>query len=156
MTKGLHFTPEQYEQLLARQAQHVRAPQQSALVHTTPPIAAPAHLPAPAHTPGTKNKTEAAYETEVLEVGKAAGVYLHWEFEYLGLRLAKHTFYHPDYFVITPTHFEVHEVKGIWRDDARVKIKVAAQQSPWFKFYAVRKRKKADGGGWDVEYISIH
>ena len=45
---------------------------------------------------------------------------------------------------------EFHEVKGFWRDDARVKIKVAAEHFP-FKFVAVRKKKLSEGGGWDVE-----
>lgn len=42
--------------------------------------------------------------------------------------------------------FEVHEVKGHWEDDARVKIKVAAELYP-FKFIAVRKQK----GAWLFE-----
>jgi len=41
---------------------------------------------------------------------------------------------------------ECHEVKGFWRDDARVKIKVAASIYP-FRFVAVRKVK----GGFTVE-----
>lgn len=42
---------------------------------------------------------------------------------------------------------ELHEVKGHWEDDARVKIKVAAEQHPWFRFLAVRAR----GGVWEIE-----
>jgi len=34
-----------------------------------------------------------------------------------------------------------YEVKGFWRDDARVKIKAAAKQYPWIRFIAVRKTK---------------
>ena len=45
---------------------------------------------------------------------------------------------------------ELHEVKGFWRDDAKVKIKAAAQQYP-FVFRAYSKRAKKDGGGWKVE-----
>jgi len=41
---------------------------------------------------------------------------------------------------------ECHEVKGFWRDDARVKIRVAASLYP-FRFVAVTKTK----GGWDIE-----
>ena len=45
---------------------------------------------------------------------------------------------------------ECHEVKGYWQDDARVKIKVAADQYP-FRFVAIKARAKKDGGGWAVE-----
>ena len=41
---------------------------------------------------------------------------------------------------------EVHEVKGHWVDDARVKIKVAADMYP-FRFIAI----KAAGGNWQTE-----
>jgi hypothetical protein len=45
---------------------------------------------------------------------------------------------------------EMHEVKGFWQDDARVKIKVAASIYP-FRFVAVTARAKKHGGGWAVE-----
>ena len=45
---------------------------------------------------------------------------------------------------------ELHEVKGFWMDDARVKIKVAAEMYP-FKFVAIKVKAKKDGGGYSVE-----
>ena len=45
---------------------------------------------------------------------------------------------------------EAHEVKGFWRDDARAKIKIAADQYP-FRFIAVTAKAKKAGGGWSVE-----
>ena len=36
---------------------------------------------------------------------------------------------------------EIHEVKGHWTDDARVKIKVAAELYPYYRFSAVRRVK---------------
>ncbi len=45
---------------------------------------------------------------------------------------------------------EMHEVKGFWQDDARVKIKVAADMYP-LKFIAVKRRAKKNGGGWSIE-----
>jgi len=48
---------------------------------------------------------------------------------------------------------EFHEVKGFWRDDARVKIKTAAYQYPIFHFIAVTKVRKRDGGGWRREEV---
>lgn len=43
-----------------------------------------------------------------------------------------------------------YEVKGFMRDDAAVKIKVAASVYPWITFYLVSKAK---GGTWDVQEV---
>ena len=96
--------------------------------------------------PGHMNKTEAAYAAE-LELRRRAGEILWYQFEAIKLRLADKTFYTPDFAVMLASHeIQLHEVKGFWRDDARVKIKVAAKQFPFF-FVAVSKRKD----GWDTE-----
>lgn len=100
---------------------------------------------------GEMNKTEQAY-ADHLEGLKRAGAVLWFKFESINLRLADATFYRPDFFVMTADRgLEVHEVKGHWTDDARVKIKVAAGMYPVFKFIAIKKLRKADGGGWSVE-----
>jgi hypothetical protein len=52
--------------------------------------------------------------------------------------------------MLTDGSLECHEVKGFWQDDARVKVKVAAEQFPLW-FVAVTARPKRDGGGWNVE-----
>ena len=44
----------------------------------------------------------------------------------------------------------MHEVKGFWRDDARAKIKIAADLYP-FRFIAVQAAPKKAGGGWTIE-----
>lgn len=99
---------------------------------------------------GERNKTEAAYERD-LELRKVAGEVLWFKFEGLKLRLADNTFYTPDYAVMLANgQMELHEVKGFWQDDARAKIKIAAELYP-FRFLAVKPRPKKDGGGWGVE-----
>ncbi|UZR29067.1 DUF1064 domain-containing protein [Methylococcus mesophilus] len=99
---------------------------------------------------GQRNKTEAAYELH-LKAGLAAGEILWFEFEGLKFRLADNTFYTPDFAVMQASgEIELHEVKGFWQDDARVKIKVAASKFP-FRFIAVRPRAKKHGGGWEQE-----
>lgn len=97
------------------------------------------------------NKTEAAYAAH-LEAEKLAGRVLWYRFEGVKLRLADLTFYSPDFAVmLAGGELEMHEVKGgVWEDDARVKIKVAADQYP-FRFLAVYRQAKKDGGGWEVE-----
>lgn len=98
---------------------------------------------------GRQNKTEAAYG-DYLELRRRAGEVAWFKFEAIKLRLADLTFYTPDYFVmLTNGELEVHEVKGHWEDDARVKIKVAASLFP-FRFIGVRKVR----GSWDFEVFS--
>jgi hypothetical protein len=99
---------------------------------------------------GQLNKTEAAYSA-TLETRKAAGDVAWYKFEGIKLRLADNTFYTPDFAVMASDGvIELHEVKGHWQDDARAKIKIAADLYP-FRFVAVKARAKRDGGGWAEE-----
>lgn len=100
------------------------------------------------HRPGVMNKTEEAYGDHLSE-RQARGEIREYHFEAVKLRLAKNCTYTPDFMVISADGtVEMHEVKGFWRDDARVKIKVAAAQYP-FVFLAVKKK----GRGWETETI---
>ena len=87
------------------------------------------------------NKLEKDYAYQ-LEMLMLSGQILRWYYEHLNFRLARKTFYMPDFMVVKKEQIEFHEVKGFWRDDARVKIKVAAQMYPWFKWVAVQWKKK--------------
>lgn len=99
------------------------------------------------------NKTEQAY-ADALEARRVAGEVAWWKFEGLKFRLADNTFYTPDFAVMLACGtLEAHEVKGFWQDDARAKIKVAADLYP-LRFIAVTARAKKNGGGWDVEDFS--
>ncbi len=99
------------------------------------------------------NKTETAYAL-VLEAQRMAGELAWWRFQEYKLRLADQTYYTPD-FAIGGIGGEIgfDEVKGFWRDDARVKFKVAANQFPWHQFRAVQKATKREGGGWKIEVL---
>ncbi|WP_299078953.1 hypothetical protein [uncultured Paraglaciecola sp.] len=99
---------------------------------------------------GQRNKTEQAYES-MLNKMMVAGEILWYRFEGIKLRLADNTFYSPDFAVMLASgQMEMHEVKGHWLDDARVKIKVAAEQYP-FRFIAAKPKTKRSGGGWEIE-----
>ena len=99
---------------------------------------------------GQMNKTEAAY-AQTLEIEKQHGFVLWWRFEALKFRLADNTFYTPDFAVLrSDNQLEAHEVKGFWQDDAKAKIKIAADMYP-IKFIAVKAKAKKHGGGWEVE-----
>jgi hypothetical protein len=99
---------------------------------------------------GTMNKTEQSYAAH-LQFRLNEGEVLWWRFEGIKLRLADNTFYTCDFAVLAQDGvMEMHEVKGHWQDDARVKIKVAASIYP-FRFCAVTAKSKKSGGGWEVE-----
>lgn len=99
---------------------------------------------------GAMNKTEQAYADHLARL-QHAGEILWFKFEGVKLRLADNTFYSPDFAVMmSDGRIQIHEVKGFWQDDARVKIKVAADLYP-FEFVAVKAKAKKDGGGWSRE-----
>lgn len=99
---------------------------------------------------GTMNKTEQAY-ADHLEWLRRMGEVQWFAFEAMTLKLADDTRYTPDFIVMAACgQLEAHEVKGFWKDDARVKIKVAAEKFP-FRFIAVKAKAKKDGGGWECE-----
>ena len=100
--------------------------------------------------PGQMNKTEAAYDAH-LKHKQLTGEIAWYRFEGIKLRLADNTFYTPDFAVMRADGvMELHEVKGFWTDDARVKTKVAADQYP-FRIVAVKAQSKKAGGGWQLE-----
>ena len=88
-----------------------------------------------------------------LELRKRAGEILDYWFEALTFKLADDCRYTPDFLVMLPDgELEVHEVKGHFEDDAKVKLRVAADKFP-FRFLAFRKLPKKEGGGWqEIEF----
>jgi hypothetical protein len=75
-----------------------------------------------------------------------------WKFEAITFRLGDDCRYTPDFMVIAEDDVvEFHEVKGFWRDDAKVKLRVAAEQYPMFRFKAFRRVKKT----WQVEHFGL-
>lgn len=103
--------------------------------------------------PGEMNRLERSY-AEHLDVLKAAGAVIDWKYESLKLRLADRTFLTVDFWVMmSDGELQAHETKGWMMDDAAVKLKVAAEQYWWFRFYLVKARAKKHGGGFEVTEI---
>lgn len=93
------------------------------------------------------NKLEESFAAH-LETLRQSGEIISWQFEAMRLLLAPKTSYCPDFFVMDKDGaLTFYEVKGFWQDDARVKIKVAAEKFPQFYFTAVQKKK----GQWVYE-----
>lgn len=101
------------------------------------------------HTSGEMNGLEKRYAAH-LELRKTVGEIHDYRFEPMKLRLAPSTFIDVDFLVFVDscsrggneyTKVELHEVKGHWEDDARVKVKVAATLFPWWTFKGVTWNK---------------
>lgn len=82
---------------------------------------------------GELNPCESKYQRH-LELRKQAGEVLWYKFEAITFKLAERTTYRPDFMVmLADGSLETHEVKGakaIFMDDAKVKVKVFAEQFP--------------------------
>jgi len=96
------------------------------------------------------NKLEQKYSEHLDSLLQGGGI-IRWDFEPEKLRLANRTWYAPDFRVILPGgEIEWHEVKGFWEDDARVKIKVAAECHP-YRFKAIQWDRK--NKTWKTEHF---
>ena len=102
----------------------------------------------------TMNRLETRY-ANFLELRKRADEILEYRFEPMRLILrhaipgrAKGMTYTPDFLVVFPDRMELHEIKGWWREDSRVKIKAASEQFEWFKFVGVTAGKQSE---WEYE-----
>lgn len=99
---------------------------------------------------GEMNKTEAEYFRH-LEGRKLLGEVIWYGFEAITFKLGKDCRYTPDFVVqLSDGMLEAHEVKGFWADDAKVKIRLAAEKFP-FAFKAFKKQAKKHGGGFSCE-----
>jgi hypothetical protein len=106
------------------------------------------------------NKTELAYSL-VLDEMKRNGDIESWRFEAIRLKLAEKTHLTVDFYVIRSDGLvEFHEVKAcrsdgkfLVEDDARVKLKVAAELYPEFAFLMAGKLPAKSGGGWKYERV---
>lgn len=90
------------------------------------------------------NKTERAYH-EYLKLKR---------YDWLGvqcvtLKLADDCRLTPDFAYITNGMFYLVDVKGFQREDALIKMKVAARMFPWAQFLIVKKTKT----GWDEKRV---
>lgn len=96
-----------------------------------------------------ENKTEAAFR-EYLEASYGKENVLR---EGVTLRLGNGVTFTPDYFVKPSGGNRPHcyEVKGFMRDDAAVKIKVAAREHDWAQFWLIRRAGKT--GGWEMQVV---
>lgn len=106
---------------------------------------------------GTMNQTEARYDAHLWDLRRQGAVLWH-KFEPLKLRLAARTFLDVDFLVLLADRsVEFHDVKGakhLIEEDARVKLKVAAEAFPLFGFATVFPLKGKGQSGWGREVFA--
>ncbi|HHL4098146.1 TPA: DUF1064 domain-containing protein [Klebsiella pneumoniae] len=104
---------------------------------------------------GQMNKTETAYAQE-LELRKRYGEIAWFRFEGIKLRLADNCFLTVDFAVMLAdgrlVMVDVKGSKSVFTDDARVKMKVAADSYP-FVFQVAYPKPEKLGGGWEIEEL---
>ena len=118
-------------------------------------IKATAEAPAiPIHRPNDgMNKLELAW-SQMLDLQAHTKDIVRWKYQAVRLELATRTTYTPDFYVLLPDgRIRFDETKGFMRDDANVKIKVAAALYHEFEFRLITRQTKKDGGGWNIRVI---
>ncbi|EIW9276636.1 TPA: DUF1064 domain-containing protein [Klebsiella quasipneumoniae subsp. similipneumoniae] len=104
---------------------------------------------------GQMNKTEEAY-CSYLELRRRYGEIAWFRFEGIKLRLADNCFLTVDFAVMLAdgrlVMVDVKGSKSVFTDDARVKMKVAADSYP-FVFQVAYPKPKKLGGGWEIEEL---
>jgi hypothetical protein len=101
--------------------------------------------------PDGMNATERRYGV-FLESLKHAERIRDYAFSPEKLRLAGRTFYTPDFRIVTADgSIEFHETKGFMRDDAAVKVKVAAVLHPCYTFRVAFAKR---GGAFDIRIVT--
>ena len=100
-------------------------------------------------SPRKMNATEKAYNDHLWLLRHAGEVAWH-DFEAVKLRLADDTYYIPDFIVmLADGAIQFHECKGFMRDDAAVKLKVAARMFPCFRFVLAWR----EAGQWRTQEV---
>ena len=104
--------------------------------------------------PGVMNGTERRFSVR-LEYQRLQGEILWWKFHALRFILAPNTSYEIDFMVMgLDGQMSIYETKGGFvRDDAIVKLKVAAAMFP-FQFYLATEIPKKDGGGFIIKPVT--
>lgn len=114
-----------------------------ALIAAITPVAS--HAIAPSTEVSKLNKTERAYHQHLVCMN----------YQWLGvqnitLKLANDCRLTPDFaYLDKDGHLVMIDVKGFQREDALIKMKVAARMFPWIRFAIVKK----DASGWNYKEV---
>lgn len=89
---------------------------------------------------------------ELLKLRLLAGEILSFEFEGLSFKIGHQMRYKPDFAVLnSDSTMTCYETKGFWRADARMRIKLAANAWPAFRFIGVMEEGGRNSKKWVYE-----
>ncbi len=146
---SLRWSDEQFAAWKARQG----------IIKTVTELGSPDVAPLPVRTVGLelrtpkfRSKAEARY-ADILEGQRRNGQIQKWRHEAITLKLADGVRFTPDFLVDeNDGRMTLIEVKGEYiRDDARIKLRVAVEMYPGFRWFLVIAKR---GGAWDVQRLS--
>lgn len=72
-----------------------------------------------------------------------------WSYENVKLRISDKGVYTPDFMVWNDQEIQFHEVKGLRREAGMVRLRAAAHQHMWARFFLITREK----GGWRIEEV---
>ena len=98
--------------------------------------------------PKFKSKAEARY-AQMLEAQRRSGQIDSWRYEAITLTLADGCRYTPDFLVIEGGQMSLIEVKGFMREAARLRLKVAVEMYPLFRWWLLWAKK----GGFEPQRL---
>ena len=163
MKPTLSDLPARYQAQALAQLSAVRHPVTARLDIPEPTRPAKKAAPRIRQNAAGLNKTEAAFQAHLQAKCAASdprGPRSLLPPQSITLRLANGCRYTPDFITVQEvaaldsagyaSAVCAYEVKGFMRDDAAVKLKVAAALFPWIAFHLVTR---AAGGGWNVENV---
>jgi hypothetical protein len=95
------------------------------------------------------SKWEREY-AQVLEAQRRAGRIHDWRLKPMRLRIGNGAFLTIDFLVVqNDGALELHEVKGHWREAAKVRVRVAQEMYPWLPIKIVRRERRQ----WKIEEL---
>jgi hypothetical protein len=158
MKPTLSDLPPRYQAQALAQLAAVPRPRTVQLQQAAPPPAKKAPPRIRQNSAGL-NKTEQAFYDYLKTRGDPGVLRTVLPPQSVTLRIANGCRYTPDFVVayhhstdIPSVDLVAYEVKGFMRDDAAVKIKVAATAFPWITFHLVTKLP-GGGGGWSISEV---
>lgn len=101
------------------------------------------------------NGSEKAF-AKVLDGLIIRGKMKRWWYDAISFRLpGLQNWYKPDFVaVMADDTFQVYDVKGSWsmhgQDRQLIKLKGAGSEFPVFRWFSAMKKRKKDGGGWEI------
>ena len=98
---------------------------------------------------GYRNKWEAEYASYLQDMTRF-GILESWHYESVKLKIGNGAFYMPDFMLVLKGGvYQFHEVKGFQRQAGMVRLRAAAMQYAFWRFYLITKV----GGEWSSKRI---